>query len=64
MMVYLIVHRRGEIYKLRFKHEADELFYLEPYIGQFHAIVGWESNKVLTWLEEHGFDHYWESDHD
>lgn len=63
-MEYLIVHRAGEIYKLRFKHEADDLYYLETNVAIFYPVYGWELDKVKGWLDERGFEYYWESDHD
>lgn len=63
-MEYMIAHREGEIYKLRFKYETDELLYLEAPIGIFLTIHGWEAGKVMAWLEERSFEHYWERDND
>jgi rhamnogalacturonyl hydrolase YesR len=63
-MEYMIVHRAGEIYKLRFKYETDELLYLEANTGIFYAIHGWEASKVMGWLEERNFKYYWERDGD
>ncbi len=65
-MEYMIVYRKDEVYKLRFKCETDELLYLEPHPSAyvFHPIIGWEYGRVMTWLEERGFEYYWESDHD
>ena len=62
-MEYMIVHRAGEIYKLRFKYETD-LCYLVSEPGIFHTIHGWEAGKVMGWLEERGFTYYWERDND
>lgn len=63
-MEYLIVHRAGEIYKLRFKCETDELLYLSSDPGIFYSINGWEVERVMTWLEERSFEHYWERNAD
>jgi len=63
-MEYLIVHRGDEIHRLVFKLEADGLLYLETNGPVFNTVYGWESERVLSWLEERDFEHYWESDHD
>lgn len=63
-MEYMIVHRAGEIYKLRFKYETDDRYYLITDSSIFYAIQGWEAGKVMTWLEERGFEYYWERDND
>jgi hypothetical protein len=63
-MLYMIVHRAGEIHKLRFKHEDEDMYICETNTGIFHPIHGWNHVKVMVWLEERGFEYYWESDHD
>lgn len=64
MMDYLIVSRGDEIHRLTFKFEGDGCLYLTTYKKVFDAVFGWESQRVLSWLEARGFEHYWEKDHD
>lgn len=64
MPEYLVVHRAGEIYKLRFQHTEPELYHLVSPPGIFYAIIGWEYERVRGWLEERGFKYYWEKDND
>lgn len=61
---YLIVHRAGEIYKLRFQFQAPDFVRLTTDISIFYPVYGWELSKVLTWLDERNFEYYWETDHD
>lgn len=64
-MEYMIVHRAGEIYKLRFRYdEISKRCYLESNPGIFYPIFGWEAGKVIDWLQERSFEYYWETDHD
>lgn len=65
-MECMIVHRADEIHKLCFKHEEEGKYYLEPHPSAsiFHPIIGWEADVVMMWLEQRGFEYYWEKDND
>lgn len=61
MAEYLIVHRAAEIYKLRFMPEGTELV-VSTGIGIFYPIDGWLQRQALDWLDDRGFEYYWEDD--
>ena len=64
-MEWMIVHRNGAIYRLRFKlEEIDEHVLIGEVPELFQSIKGWDVNRVMTWLDEHDYDYYWESSHD
>jgi len=63
-MEYMIVHRGDEIHKLQFESEEDGVLFLVSEPGIFHSIHGWVAEKVMKWLEERDFQHYWERDED
>ena len=60
MMKYMIVHRGDTIYRICFVRETDDLYYLETGIGVFACIYGWESERVMKWLDKRDFEYYWE----
>lgn len=61
MAEYLIVHRAGEIYKLRFVPEGTTLV-VKADQGIFYPIDGWLQHRALNWLDDRGFEYYWEDD--
>lgn len=63
-MEYLIVHRAGEIYRLRFDREGEDLFLSINTPGLFYPVHGFSDARVKNWLDDRGFEYYWETDHD
>lgn len=67
MMEYLVVHRAAEIYKLHFEYQpvigGEELF-LVTNTGIFYPVYGYSATRVMNWLDDRGFEYYWERDND
>lgn len=64
MRRYLIVHRAGEIYKLRFVEAEPDLWVASNLTGIFYPLEGWTAALAMNWLDERNFEYYWEDGDD